>query len=77
VSRSKWERLAILFAGPLANLLLAIAILTVLFMVGLERPAGLDDPPIIRYVAQDSPAGRAGIVQGDRILEIEGRKTET
>ncbi len=77
MSRSKWERLAILFAGPLANLVLAILILTVLFMVGLERPAGIDDPPVIRYVAQDSPAGRAGIVQGDRILEIEGSETET
>jgi regulator of sigma E protease len=77
MSRSKWERLAILFAGPLANLVLAVGILTVLFMVGLERDAGLDDPPVIRYVAQDSPAGRAGIVQGDRILEIEGRETET
>ena len=77
LSRSKWERLAIGFAGPFANLVLAVVILTVLFMVGLERPAGLDDPPVIRYVAQDSPAGRAGLAQGDRILEIEGSKTET
>jgi regulator of sigma E protease len=77
MSRSKWERLAILFAGPLANLVLAIAILTVLFMVGLERAAGLEDPPVIRYVAQDSPAGRAGLAPGDQIVEIEGEKTET
>jgi regulator of sigma E protease len=77
MSRSKWERLAILFAGPFANLVLAVGILTVLFMVGLERPAGLEDPPVIRYVAQDSPAGRAGLSQGDRILEIEGTKTDT
>ena len=77
LSRSKWERLAIGFAGPFANLVLAVVILTVLFMVGLERPAGLEDPPVIRYVAQDSPAGRAGLAQGDRILEIEGSKTET
>ena len=77
VSRSKWERLAILFAGPFANLVLAVGILTVLFMVGLERPAGLEDPPVIRYVAQDSPAGRAGLAPGDQILEIEGTTTET
>jgi regulator of sigma E protease len=77
LSRSKWERLAILFAGPIANLSLAIAILTLLFMVGLERPAGLEDPPVIRYVAQDSPAGRAGLAPGDRIVEIEDAPTET
>ncbi len=77
LSRSKWERLAILFAGPFGNLLLAVAILTLLFMVGLERPAGLEDPPVIRHVAQDSPAGRAGLFPGDLILEIGETKTET
>jgi regulator of sigma E protease len=77
LSRSKWERLAILVAGPLANLALAIVFLTALFMVGLERPAGLEDPPVIRYVAKESPAGRAGLVPGDQVLEIEGTKTET
>jgi len=77
LSRSKWERLAILFAGPVANLALAIVILTLLFMVGLERPAGLEDPPVIRYVAQDSPAGRAGLAPGDRIVEIEETPTAT
>src|SRR3990172_5075684 len=77
LSRSKWERLAILFAGPFANLTLAIVILTVLFMIGLERPAGLEDPPIIRYIAKDSPAGRAGLAPGDQILAIGGAETPT
>ncbi len=77
LSRSKWERLAILFAGPLANLILAIGVLTVLFMVGLERPAGIDDPPVIHYVVKSSPAERAGLLPGDRILEIDGAGTET
>ncbi len=77
LSRSKWERLAILFAGPFANLILAIVILTALFMIGLERPAGLEDPPVIRYVAKDSPAGRAGLAPGDRIVAIGGAETPT
>jgi regulator of sigma E protease len=77
LSRSKWERLAILFAGPVANLVLAMVILTILFMVGLERPAGLEDPPVIRYVAQDSPAGKAGLAPGDQIVEIQETPTET
>lgn len=76
MSRSKWERLAILFAGPLMNLVLAIIILTVLFMVGIERPAGLDDPALVRFVAEDSPASRAGIVAGDEIVAIDGAPIE-
>lgn len=77
MSRSKWERLAILFAGPLMNLVLAILILTVLFMVGIERPAGLDDPAVVRFVAEDSPASRAGVEPGDQIVAIEGSSIET
>jgi len=76
MSRSKWERLAILFAGPLMNFVLAIIILTVLFMVGIERPAGLDDPAVVRFVAEDSPASRAGLEPGDQIVAIEGAPIE-
>jgi regulator of sigma E protease len=71
LSRSKWERLAILFAGPAANLVLAVVVLTFLFMVGVERPAGLEDPALVRFVAEDSPAAAAGIRPGDRIIEID------
>ncbi len=76
MSRSKWERLAILFAGPMMNLVLAVLILMVLFMVGLDRPAGLDDPAVVRFVAEDSPASRAGLEPGDQIVAIEGAPIE-
>jgi regulator of sigma E protease len=77
MSRSKWERLAILFAGPVMNVVLAICLLTVLFMVGVERPAGLDDPPVVRFVAEDSPAARAQIRPGDQIVAIDGTPVGT
>ena len=76
MSRSKWERLAILFAGPVMNLVLAVLILTVLFMVGIDRPAGLDDPAVVRFVAEGSPASRAGLEPGDQIVAIEGAPIE-
>ena len=76
MSRSKWERLAILVAGPVMNLVLAVLILTVLFMVGIERLAGLDDPAVVRFVAEDSPASRAGLEPGDEIVAIEGAPIE-
>ncbi len=76
MSRSKWERLAILFAGPVMNLVLAVLILTVLFMVGIDRPAGLDDPAVVRFVAEDSAASRAGLEPGDQIVAIDGAPIE-
>jgi regulator of sigma E protease len=77
MSRSKWERLAILVAGPTANLILTLIILTVLFMVGVERPAGLDDPAVVRYVVADSPAAAAGIEPGDQIVQIASEPVAT
>lgn len=75
-SRSKLERIAILVMGPVMNIVLTLAIFTVLFMVGMERPAGLEDPPVIRFVSEDSPATRAGIQPGDRIVSIDGRSID-
>ena len=71
-SRTRGERLAILLAGPAMNLGLAVLILAGLFYFGIERRIGLSDPPVVSYVAADSPAGTAGILAGDRIAAIDG-----
>ena len=71
-NRTRGERLAILFAGPAMNFVLAVAILAGLFYFGIERRVGLSDPPVIAYVAADSPAGAAGLRAEDRILAIAG-----
>lgn len=71
-NRTRGERLAILLAGPAMNFLLAVAILAGLFLAGLERRVGMDDPPVVTYVAPESPAGEAGLRPGDRILEVGG-----
>lgn len=71
-NRTRGERLAILFAGPAMNFLLAVALLSGLFYFGTHRRVGLDDPPVVSYVAADSPAGEAGLRAGDRIAAIAG-----
>jgi regulator of sigma E protease len=69
-SRTRLERLAILVMGPAMNIVLAVALFTALFMVGVDRPAGLGDPPVVRFVPSDSPAARADIRPGDKILKV-------
>ncbi len=71
-NRTRGERLAILFAGPAMNFLLAVGILAGLFYFGIERRVGLSDPPVVSWVAAESPAGMAGLRAGDRIREIAG-----
>jgi regulator of sigma E protease len=62
-----WKRIAIVVAGPLANLLLAILLFWFLFIVGVPG-----SKPILGEVAQGSAAARAGFVSGEQIVAING-----
>ena len=77
LSRTKWERLQILIEGPAMNLLLAIVVMTFVLHQGAEVPAYEDQPPVIGVVAEGSPADRAGIRVGDRVVSVAGRVVET
>lgn len=63
-----WQRTAVAAAGPVANFLVAIVILT-----GLLLYAGrITLPPVIGTVMKDSPAAAAGIRPGDRVVSVDG-----
>ena len=64
-----WRRLVAILAGPAANILLAIVLLTVLFMTGAVKPSR-----IVAGVESGSPADRAGIQAGDRVVAINGMR---
>ena len=76
-SRTKLERIAILTMGPAMNIFLTIFLFTILFMVGIERPVGLEDPPVVRFISEDSPAVAAGVERGDRIVAIDGQPVDS
>lgn len=67
-----YKRIAIVSAGPIANFLLAIFLLTIVLKVqGLTKVL-----PIVDQVAQNSAAGAAGIKINDRILKINNQAIE-
>jgi regulator of sigma E protease len=70
-SKPRWQRLIIAAAGPAMNILLAVAVLTGLFMVRYPRPANANLPATIGYLRADSPAAKAGLQEGDRIAQID------
>ncbi len=70
MNHSRWHRFLIAIAGPTMNILLAIVLLTTIYMVHYEYPAVYDEVPVIGWVAKDTPAAKAGIEIGDRITRI-------
>lgn len=62
------HRLAIAFAGPLFNILFAVVIYIVVYMVGVDT-LGLT----VGNTLEESPARAAGIQSGDKIIEIDGK----
>ena len=77
MSHPRWQRFVIAIAGPAMNIILAIALLTGVFMVHYEHPVFLDQPAVVGWVLEKSPAAKAGIEQGDRIVRIEGTQNPT
>ncbi|MGH8426481.1 MAG: RIP metalloprotease RseP [Gammaproteobacteria bacterium] len=67
-----WARAVILVAGPAFNLLFAVLAYWVVFMAGIP---GLK--PVIGPVGPDTPAARAGLVERDTILAVNGKQTPT
>jgi regulator of sigma E protease len=70
-----WKRVAVIAAGPLANVLVAFLILFLVFSVSggpSQRPTST-----VAVVESGTPAAAAGLHAGDRIVAVDGRPTRT
>jgi regulator of sigma E protease len=70
-SKSPFQRLLVLFAGPLFSILFGMIVLVGVFMTWGQPMA--DTRPIVAGVVPGSPADKAGITKGDRIVRIAGK----
>jgi regulator of sigma E protease len=74
-----WKKVAVIFAGPGANLLVAMALFTALLMqdawqIGVRLQAAPDNAATTRIeeVLADTPARAAGLRAGDRVVAVNG-----
>lgn len=67
-----WRRLVAIAAGPAANIVLALVLMTALFMT----TAGKATQKVASVVA-DTPAEEIGLQRGDRVVAIDGQKVSS
>jgi regulator of sigma E protease len=70
--KSRTQRLIIAAAGPFMNVVLAIAVLTGLYMVSYEKVLN-PEGSVVGHVIPDSPAAKAGIMPGDKVVRLNGK----
>jgi len=70
---SALDKIIVAIAGPVFSLLLALFFAGIVWVVG--HPVGESDlTTVIGYVEKDSPGEKAGLLAGDKILEVDGKR---
>ena len=78
MSKPRWQRALISFAGPAVNLIFPILALAVLFIaIGVPHSAYLDQPVQVVALSSKSDAQTSPFHPGDKILSLNGVKNPT
>lgn len=77
MSKSKWQRFQVMVMGPAMNIILAVVLTAIVLFQGAEVPAFQDQPPVVGAVASDSPASKADIRVGDRVIAVADHSVNT
>jgi len=65
------DKIIVAFAGPLFSFLLACVFAVAVWQVGKPQSEG-HSTTTVGYVVKDGPAGKAGILPGDKVLTVDG-----
>src|SRR5258708_1438412 len=78
MSKPRWQRALISFAGPAINMVFPIFLLTGYFVLkGQPYPKYEDQALTIVALPKDSPLAASGVARGDRVLSLEGMANPT
>jgi regulator of sigma E protease len=67
--QARWKRMLIILAGPVFNFFLALLIFVIVFIYGLPNLTA-----VVGEVQKESAAFEAGMMNGDKIMAIDGHK---
>ena len=66
-----WKRVAVIFAGPGVNILVAIVLVALGYLIGVPG----DPDRTVKNVKTNTPAASVGLRPGDTIIAVNGRET--
>jgi regulator of sigma E protease len=72
-AKPRWQRAIVILAGPLMNVVLAVAIVAGLYMYAFPKEVEPADP-VITSVAAGSAASQTGLQAGDKIVQIGNKR---
>jgi regulator of sigma E protease len=76
-SKSRPVRFLVFVMGAFLNIVMAVVFTAVVYRIGVEIPAYLDELPVVGWVDKGSPAHGKGIETGDTIVKIDGDSVHT
>jgi regulator of sigma E protease len=71
-AKTRWQRAIVIIAGPLMNVVLAVAIVTGLYMHGVQTEVE-QSKAVLSSLSPGSPAAKAGLEAGDKIINFDGQ----
>lgn len=77
MSQSKWVRFQVYVMGPVMNIGLALILTTFVLYQGADVPLAQSAPAVIGQIGPGSAAEKAGVLVGDKIVEISGKPIAT
>ena len=78
MSKPRWQRALISFAGPAVNLIMPVLLLAAFFAIkGLPYPSYLDKPLVLSGLPQTSPLAKVGLADGDQVVSVNDVPTPT
>ena len=76
MSKPRWQRALISFAGPAVNLVMPILLVGGFYAVkGFPYQAYLDKPIVLSELPSNGPLAKAGVKDGDQIVSVDGTQT--
>jgi regulator of sigma E protease len=73
----RWQRMLIAVAGPVANFILAFALMTGAYMLHNEVNEYITGPAVTDYISPTTPLAKTGIHSGDTIVHFDNVENPT